>query len=90
MDGITRVPPPRNEPVLDYAPGSPERAALETRLAELAAEPLDDLCDAVIERLQPEGLQDDVALVAIRLHRQDRPRPAEAGPQRVPPAVGRE
>jgi 1-pyrroline-5-carboxylate dehydrogenase len=41
MDGTTRVPPPRNEPVLTYAPGSAERAALETRLAELAAEPLE-------------------------------------------------
>ncbi|GAB3325327.1 L-glutamate gamma-semialdehyde dehydrogenase [Geodermatophilus aquaeductus] len=41
MDGTTRVPPPSNEPVLTYAPGSPERAALETRLAELAAEPLE-------------------------------------------------
>ncbi|SNT00837.1 delta-1-pyrroline-5-carboxylate dehydrogenase [Geodermatophilus saharensis] len=41
MDGITRVPPPHNEPVLNYAPGSPERAALQTRLAELAAEPLE-------------------------------------------------
>src|SRR4051812_32484708 len=38
MDAITRVPPPRNEPVLNYAPGSPERAALERRLAELADE----------------------------------------------------
>ncbi|MGY1705415.1 L-glutamate gamma-semialdehyde dehydrogenase [Geodermatophilus sp. SYSU D00697] len=41
MDGITRVPPPRNEPVLTYAPGSPERAALQARLAELAGEPLE-------------------------------------------------
>ncbi|MGY1693809.1 L-glutamate gamma-semialdehyde dehydrogenase [Geodermatophilus sp. SYSU D00814] len=41
MDGITRVPPPHNEPVLSYAPGSPERAALQARLAELAAEPLE-------------------------------------------------
>jgi 1-pyrroline-5-carboxylate dehydrogenase len=41
MDGTTRVPPPRNEPVLTYAPGSAERAALQTRLAELAAEPLE-------------------------------------------------
>jgi 1-pyrroline-5-carboxylate dehydrogenase len=41
VDGVTRVPPPRNEPVLGYAPGSPERAALETRLAELAADPLE-------------------------------------------------
>ena len=38
MDAVTKVPAPRNEPVLDYAPGSPERAALETRLAELATE----------------------------------------------------
>jgi 1-pyrroline-5-carboxylate dehydrogenase len=38
MDGITRVPPPRNEPVLNYAPGSPERAALQSRLEELASE----------------------------------------------------
>jgi 1-pyrroline-5-carboxylate dehydrogenase len=41
MDGITRVPPPRNEPVLTYAPGSPERAALQARLTELAAEPVE-------------------------------------------------
>ena len=38
MDAITRVPAPLNEPVLTYAPGSAERAALEARLAELAAE----------------------------------------------------
>lgn len=28
LDGISRVPTPRNEPVLNYAPGGPERAAL--------------------------------------------------------------
>jgi 1-pyrroline-5-carboxylate dehydrogenase len=36
MDAVTRVPAPHNEPVLSYAPGSPERAALEARLPELA------------------------------------------------------
>ena len=41
MDAITQVPAPHNEPVLNYAPGSPERAALETRLAELAADRLE-------------------------------------------------
>src|SRR4051812_1036127 len=41
MDAITQVPPPRNEPVLNYPPGSPERAELETRLAELADAPFD-------------------------------------------------
>jgi hypothetical protein len=33
------------------------------------------------------GSDDDVALVAVRLHRQDRPRPAEAGPNRIPADV---
>ncbi|MDO5535235.1 MAG: L-glutamate gamma-semialdehyde dehydrogenase [Propionibacteriaceae bacterium] len=37
MDAVTRVPVPVNEPVLSYAPGSPERAALEVALAEMAA-----------------------------------------------------
>jgi 1-pyrroline-5-carboxylate dehydrogenase len=41
MDAVTRVPAPRNEPVLTYAPGTAERAALETRLAELAGDPLE-------------------------------------------------
>lgn len=37
MDAVTDVPAPVNEPVLDYAPGSPERARLEARLKDLAA-----------------------------------------------------
>ncbi|TWF79307.1 delta-1-pyrroline-5-carboxylate dehydrogenase [Pseudonocardia hierapolitana] len=35
MDAITTTPIPRNEPVRDYAPGSPERASLQAALAEL-------------------------------------------------------
>lgn len=35
MDAVTSTPAPINEPVLDYAPGSAERAALEVALAEL-------------------------------------------------------
>ncbi|MBD0291978.1 MAG: L-glutamate gamma-semialdehyde dehydrogenase [Jiangellaceae bacterium] len=38
MDAVTQVPMPVNEPVLSYAPGTPERAEVEQRLAELAAE----------------------------------------------------
>jgi 1-pyrroline-5-carboxylate dehydrogenase len=41
MDAVSRVPAPHNEPVLTYAPGSAERAALEARLPELAAETLE-------------------------------------------------
>jgi len=37
MDAVTQVPAPVNETVLDYAPGSPERASLEVALAELGA-----------------------------------------------------
>jgi 1-pyrroline-5-carboxylate dehydrogenase len=41
MDAVTQVPAPANEPVLDYAPGSRERAALEVALAELGSNPMD-------------------------------------------------
>ena len=37
MDAVTQVPAPENEPVLQYAPGSPERSDLEGALAELQA-----------------------------------------------------
>jgi 1-pyrroline-5-carboxylate dehydrogenase len=36
--GIFRAPPARNEPVNGFAPGSPERASLERRLAQMAGE----------------------------------------------------
>src|SRR5690606_18379684 len=39
MDGITNVPQPANEPVNSYAPGTPERARLQAKLAELEAHP---------------------------------------------------
>jgi 1-pyrroline-5-carboxylate dehydrogenase len=39
--GAFHVPPPRNEPVRDYAPGSPERAALKAELARLSKERVD-------------------------------------------------
>ncbi|WP_051485593.1 L-glutamate gamma-semialdehyde dehydrogenase [Nocardioides sp. J54] len=41
MDSISRVPAPRNEQVLDYAPGNPERFALNAALAELATGTMD-------------------------------------------------
>jgi 1-pyrroline-5-carboxylate dehydrogenase len=34
--GVFNLPAPRNEPVRDYPPGSPERAALKARLDEMA------------------------------------------------------
>jgi 1-pyrroline-5-carboxylate dehydrogenase len=41
MDAITEVPTPANEPVHDYAPGSPERGRLVAALDSLAAEAID-------------------------------------------------
>ncbi|GAA1142866.1 MULTISPECIES: L-glutamate gamma-semialdehyde dehydrogenase [Streptomyces violaceusniger group] len=41
MDAVTQVPVPVNEPVHTYAPGTPERARLETKLKELGENPID-------------------------------------------------
>ncbi len=60
---------------------------LREALTELADRPLDELCDEVLARLVPTRAEDDVALVAVRLHPQSLPRPAEAGPRRLPPGV---
>jgi PAS domain S-box-containing protein len=42
-------------------------ALLIRAVTELAGRPLPELCDAVVERVRPPRLQDDVALVAVRL-----------------------
>jgi 1-pyrroline-5-carboxylate dehydrogenase len=41
LDASTSVPTPVNEPIRQYAPGSPERVSLEARLKELASEQLE-------------------------------------------------
>ena len=38
MDAVTHVPQPANEPVHQYVPGSHERAAVESKIKELAGE----------------------------------------------------
>ena len=86
----------RGATVLLYTDGLVERrgqdldtglALLRETLADLTEVDLDTLCDSLLQRLLPAEAQDDVALVAVRLHRQDEPRPPEAGPERVPPGV---
>ena len=86
----------RGATVLLYTDGLVERrgqdldeglALLRETLIELADLPLDELCDVLLRRMLPVDAEDDVALVAVRLHLQDAPRPAEAGPERVPPNV---
>ena len=41
FNGRRRVPPPVNESIKSYAPGSPERASLKARLKSMAAETVD-------------------------------------------------
>jgi 1-pyrroline-5-carboxylate dehydrogenase len=41
VDAVTQVPTPVNEPVLQYAPGSPERTELTAKLVELAKEQIE-------------------------------------------------
>jgi len=38
FNGHRRVPPPVNDPIKSYAPGTPERASVKTRLKEMAGE----------------------------------------------------
>ncbi|WP_245160277.1 SpoIIE family protein phosphatase [Blastococcus sp. CT_GayMR20] len=82
--------------VLLYTDGLVERRDrdLDTGIAELievvrecASFTADALCDEVLKRLFLPDAQDDVALLAVRLHPQDEPRPPEAGPQVVPPNI---
>jgi 1-pyrroline-5-carboxylate dehydrogenase len=60
VDAVTRVPAPRNEPVLNYAPGSPERAQLELRLGELAEAPFELTATIGGEQRMPGGPEFDV------------------------------
>jgi 1-pyrroline-5-carboxylate dehydrogenase len=41
MSGIWNIPIPRNEPVLSYAPGSPERTALKSALTTVGSRPIE-------------------------------------------------
>jgi serine phosphatase RsbU (regulator of sigma subunit) len=60
-------------------------AQLTGLLGELGGLDLEELCDQVLARMRPQGSEDDVALVAVRLHREDEPRPRDAGPEVLPP-----
>jgi serine phosphatase RsbU (regulator of sigma subunit)/PAS domain-containing protein len=74
----------RGATVLLYTDGLVERrdadldagmVRLRDAVTELAHLPLEELLDAVLERLVDGHPEDDVALVAVRLHPQDLPRP---------------
>jgi PAS domain S-box-containing protein len=94
----TRAMLGRDSTVLLYTDGLVERRGqsldegldrLRAALTELRHLPLAELCDELLTRLLPSAREDDVAMVAVRLHPQDAPRPPEAGPAQVPPRVPR-
>jgi 1-pyrroline-5-carboxylate dehydrogenase len=60
LDATTNVPAPHNEPIRQYAPGSPERASLEARLKELASEALDLTTTVDGRQVMGEGQRIDV------------------------------
>jgi 1-pyrroline-5-carboxylate dehydrogenase len=66
MDAVITVPPPSNEPVRSYAPGSPERASLQARLGELAGERLD--LTMTVDGRQRMGGGDAIDVVAPHRH----------------------
>ena len=43
-NGVYRVPEPKNEPVLSYAPGTPERVTVKEELKRLLEEPMEIPC----------------------------------------------
>ncbi|MCO7218334.1 SpoIIE family protein phosphatase [Klenkia sp. PcliD-1-E] len=78
----------RGTTVLLYTDGLIERrdsdldagiTRLKDALAELADLPLQDLCDQLLHRLVDGRPDDDVALVTVRLHRQDQQHPGRHG-----------
>ncbi len=50
---------------------------------------LEELCDRLLRMMLPARPEDDVALVAVRLHREDRPRPLQAGTKDLPRNIAR-
>jgi 1-pyrroline-5-carboxylate dehydrogenase len=66
MDAVLSVPEPRNEPVLTYAPGTPERDRLQARLADLAAVRLD--LTMTIDGREHTGTGDPIDVVQPHRH----------------------
>ncbi len=67
MDAVPAVPAPVNEPVATYAPGSPERASLQRRLGELAADRAE--LTLTIDGVQRMAAGDAIEVVQPHRHR---------------------
>jgi len=67
LTAVTKIPTPYNEPVLTYAPGTPERAALTAKLTDLSARHHD--LTATIGGVQRPGGGDPVDVVQPHRHK---------------------
>jgi len=68
MDAVTQVPLPVNEPIAQYAPGSPERAELTGALDELSSNPLELTSAIGGKRAMASGTRLDVVQPHARHH----------------------
>jgi serine phosphatase RsbU (regulator of sigma subunit) len=94
VDGL--VPMPEGSTLLLFTDGLFERRGLpldegRAQVREIVQRhadlPLTLLCDRLLEELLGDDVEDDVAVLAVRAHPVNADRPAEAGPERVPPAL---
>ncbi|SNT02178.1 Serine phosphatase RsbU, regulator of sigma subunit [Geodermatophilus saharensis] len=65
------------------------RDAVRALLAASAGRGLSALCDDLLASMLGDGVEDDVAVLAVRAHPVRGERPPEAGPEVLPPVVGR-
>jgi serine phosphatase RsbU (regulator of sigma subunit) len=63
------------------------RAQVRDVVGRSADLPLEILCDRLLAEMLGEGVEDDVAVLAVRAHPVDAPRPVEAGPEILPPLM---
>src|SRR4051812_47503939 len=63
------------------------RAQVREILSRSADQGLEALCDRLLAEMLGEGVEDDVAVLAVRAHPVNQARPAEAGPEVLPPAL---
>jgi serine phosphatase RsbU (regulator of sigma subunit) len=94
VDG--QVPMPEGSTLLLFTDGLFERRGVPLdegraqvrEIVERNADlPLTLLCDRLLEELLGDGVEDDVAVLAVRAHAVNTVRPAEAGPELLPHAL---
>jgi serine phosphatase RsbU (regulator of sigma subunit) len=63
------------------------RAQVRQIVRSSADIPLDALCDRLLDEMLGDGVEDDVAVLAVRAHPVRAARPMEAGPEVLPPLL---